>query len=82
MDRVAARQFNEMVLRDGVLRGDPSLDGGIGAHVVLEPAVGIGDVVAEEGLDHVLALCRGIGWGGRIGHRGRRAIGAGRWCMA
>ena len=62
---VAARQRGEIGVGDGILVGDPLRDLGIGADVVLEPAIRIGDLDAELFVDlwHTagLGILHGLG---------------------
>ena len=67
-DRVAAGQGGEEGAGGGVLRVHPGADVRILADVILQPAIGVGDPLAELRLDDVAARRRGIsGALGRLG---------------
>jgi hypothetical protein len=53
------RKSRQIGSRDGVLRIDPSGDIRIAAYFVLEPAVGIGDALAEMLVSRIDLFCFG-----------------------
>lgn len=58
---VAAGQRVQIGVRDSVLRRDPFGDFRVDADVILQPAIGVGDIDAELRFDDRLARRRGIG---------------------
>ena len=81
LELVAQRQRREKGVGHRILAIDPALDLGVVAHVILEPAIGIGDRGPELGLADIAAARRRIGQGGGRGGAaaafGERAVGMG-----
>ncbi len=61
MEDIAAGKRGEIDLRHDVLGRDPGRHFRIAARIVLQPAIGIGHLHAEAGLDEIVAPRRRIG---------------------
>ena len=49
-------------MRERILPGDPIGNFLAGAHILFEPAIGIGDLFAEYLFNQIVAARFGIGW--------------------
>ena len=61
LEPCTARQFVEIGIGDGVLRLHPAFHVLVGADRLFEPAIGIGHLLAEFGIDHIVAAGFGVG---------------------
>ena len=82
LEDVAARQRLQIGIGDDILRRHPVAHLVVLAHVILEPAIGVGHLDAEMRLDQILTRRRrivefGIGGGGGLGGLHGGGLGSG-----